>query len=305
MDNESTDTANDLVRQQSFECAGPIELEVELGAGLAEVRLADDDAGPLAHVEVRPARDGQSGMAAGLTGLLTLVGRWGSSDAEGLPARAVRETTVEMYDNRLAVRAPKSMPLSAVPLEIVVLAPRGSDVTLRAGSADVRIGGTAASCRVQAGSGQVSVEQADGPVQVKAGSGAARLGTIGGDLTAQAGSGDLEIGAVNAGAKVTTGSGDVWIGNVRGPYLQAKTGSGDMTIADVEAGELDLLTGSGNLRVGVHAGVLAELDLVTGSGRARSDLDVSAGPAPGDAESIVRVRGRTGSGNAVVTRATA
>ena len=49
MDNESTDTANDLVRQQSFECAGPIELEVELGAGLAEGRLGDDDEGPAAE----------------------------------------------------------------------------------------------------------------------------------------------------------------------------------------------------------------------------------------------------------------
>jgi len=52
----------------------------------------------------------------------------------------------------------------------------------------------------------------------------------------------------------------------------------------------------------VHPGVRAELDLTSGSGRARSDLRVESAP-PDDAVAL-HVRGRTGSGDVLVTRAT-
>lgn len=294
---------NELVRQQSFECDGPIEVEVELGPGSVEIRLADDDQAGVVHVEVRHGTNSRNPIGAGLSGLLNLVGRLGGP--EDLVAQAVRQTTIELRGRRLEVRAPRSMPLSAVPLDVVVVAPTRSAVTLRTGSADGRVTGLASTCAVHAGSGEVTLEQVEGVTQVQTGSGAARLGTIGGDLTARSGSGDLEISAITGHSKISTGSGDVWIGSARGAELTVKTGSGDLTIADAESGELVLTTGSGDLRVGVHTGVMAELDLSTGSGRARSDLEVNTGPAPMDAGNVVRVRGRTGSGDAIVTRATA
>jgi len=58
------------------------------------------------------------------------------------------------------------------------------------------------------------------------------------------------------------------------------------------------------LRVGVHPGVAAELDLSSASGRARSELPVSE-RAPEGVDTVVRVRGRTGSGDVLVTRADA
>lgn len=300
----NTGTENDVVRQQSYECQGPVDLDIEVGAGLVEVGLAGDDAAPLVHVEVRHARD-RGGMAAGLTGLLTLVGRFGGGDAADVPAQAVRETTIDMRDNRVTVRAPKTMPLSSVPLHVVVTAPAGSAVNLKVGSADATVSGAAGRCRLTAGSGNVTLERADGAAEVVTGSGSAHLGTVDGALAARAGSGDLQIELVGGDTNIVTGSGDVWIGIVRGSSLVARTGSGDVTIADAETGDLDLKTGSGNVRVGVHAGVTAELDLSTGSGRATSDLEVNRGPAPQDAEGLVRLRCRTGSGNAAVTRASA
>jgi hypothetical protein len=64
---------------------------------------------------------------------------------------------------------------------------------------------------------------------------------------------------------------------------------------------MDLTTGSGGLTIGVHAGVLAELDLSSGSGRARSELDVRQTAPAG--EPVLWLRGRTASGDVLVTRA--
>jgi len=313
----NTGIDDDVMRQQSFDCDGPVELDVELGPGVVEIRLDDTDRTDSfgtpetkapeqhVHVQVRHAAAAGNPMALGFTGLLNWVGgRFGSWSAS-LPAQAVRETLIGKRGDRVEVRAPKAMPLSTVPLEIVVQAPAGSAVMVRVGSADTRISGTAGRCVLHAGSGKVSLERADGSVHVQTGSSAARLGTIGGDLSARSGSGDLEISTLAASSSISTGSGDVWVGTMRGRHLSVKTGSGDLTVADAESGDLELTTGSGDLWVGVHSGVMAELDLTTGSGRARSDLEVNDGPAPADAETVVRVRGRTGSGDAVVTRATA
>ena len=51
----------------------------------------------------------------------------------------------------------------------------------------------------------------------------------------------------------------------------------------------------------MHPGVRAELDLISGSGRARSELEVRS-VAPEQAPPL-HVRGRTGSGDVLVTRA--
>ena len=107
-------------------------------------------------------------------------------------------------------------------------------------------------------------------------------------------------GARNGAATVQTGSGDVRLGAVTYD-MSARTGSGDLTVVDASAGGLELTTGSGQLRVGIHPGVRAELDVSSGSGHARSDLPVGGPPAEGDVP--LRVRARTGSGDALVTAA--
>ena len=66
------------------------------------------------------------------------------------------------------------------------------------------------------------------------------------------------------------------------------------------AGRLDLGTGSGDLRVGVRPGVTAELDLSSGSGRARSELEVHSDPR--EQASTLTIKGRTGSGDVLITR---
>jgi DUF4097 and DUF4098 domain-containing protein YvlB len=119
-------------------------------------------------------------------------------------------------------------------------------------------------------------------------------------LRAKTGSGDVEVTAIGAASTVVTGSGDVWLGAVTGDVL-ARTGSGRVTIANAAAGQLELHTGSGAIHVGVRKGSPAEIDLSSGSGEARSDLDLSVSPP--ENKPPLKIRGRTGSGAALVTAA--
>jgi hypothetical protein len=299
-----TDDEAGLVRQQSFDCDGPVDIDIELTSGLVEVRLEEtqqETQAPSVLVEVR--HEPGTRVEWGLSGVLNWVGAQFGATVD-LAEHAVRETTIAMHGQRLTVRGPRAMPLRTVPLAVTVHAPAGSAVDAQAGSADVRISGPAGRVDVDSGSGDVSVD-VGGPVQVETGSGSVRLGRIESRLSARAGSGDLEVSSLSGEGNLHSGSGDVWLGSVLGGEVNVRTGSGDLTVSDAAAGQLTLVTGSGDLRVGLRSGVAAEIDVVSGSGRARSDLTVSDDPPSPEAEPALSVRGRTGSGEAVVGAATA
>ena len=289
-----------VVRHQDFECDAPVEVIVELGAGRLDVRLVEGEAGAATvAVQVRPDETARAPWNAGLTGLLGWLGEQAGQVApEELATAAVRATLVEFDGRRLTVQTPREMPLRTVPLAVTVTAPTGSTVTARAGSADVTVDGGAARLDATTGSGELRVQRCEGPAEVRTGSGDVRLGSVVGALRARTGSGGVDVTALDGAGTVHTGSGDVRIGAVSDD-LQARTGSGDLTVGDATAGQLELTTGSGQLRVGIHTGVLAEIDVSSGSGQARSELPFGA--PPGDGSARLRVRGRTGSGDAVIT----
>jgi Toastrack DUF4097 len=262
--------------------------------------------GPAIVVEVR--YQPRTGASWGLAGLLSWMGGQFGAPTPDLAADAVWETTILVHGNRLTVRGPRAMPLRTVPLAIVVHAPAGSSLAAKAGSATVRVGGVAGRVNVSTGSGDVSVDRATGAVHVKAGSGSVRLGPMADGLNARTGSGDLEVTSLDGRGSLASGSGNIWVGTVHGDQVTVRTGSGDLTVAEAAEGLLQLVTGSGDLRVGIRSGVLAEVDVVSGSGRARSDLPLSSQPpdvAGRNGEAVLRVRARTGSGDAVVSAATA
>jgi hypothetical protein len=288
-----------VVRRQSFEVEGPIELDLGTGPGRLEVRLVDE---PGVHVEVRHDASGANPFAQGLSSLMNFLGQqMGNELAGGDPAAtAVRETRVDLTAGRLVVRTPKEMQLRNVPVAVSVQAPVGSHVTARAGSGDVAISGAAGRLDAHTGSGRISTDQAVGGARVETGSGVVRLGPMAGGLRAKTGSGDLEVTAIGAPSTVVSGSGDVWLGTVTGDVL-VRTGSGAVTVATAASGELELHTGSGAIRVGVRKGSPAEIDLSTGSGQARSELDLTL--TPPSEKPPLKIRGRTGSGGAFLTSA--
>lgn len=314
---EHDDTDAPVVRQQDFECQGAIDISVELDSGRLDITLedgpeedgpeegtAEGTAGPGVAVQIRPDPTSQPPWTVGIGGLLTWLGeQTGAIPPSAIAAEAVRRTVVDFTGGRLTVRTPREVPLRTVPLIIQVSAPQGSSINARSGSADVAVIGTAAALDVETGSGQVRAQRCTGAAEVRTSSGDVRLGTVLGQLRVRTGSGEVDVISVEGAqgnGMVHTGSGAVRLGAVAHD-VSARTGSGDLTVVDASAGGLNLTSGSGQLRVGIHPGVLAELDVSSGSGRARSDLPVGGPPAEGDV--VLRVRARTGSGDALVTAA--
>ena len=291
-----------MVRQQDFECDGPVEIIVWLGAGRLDVQLVQGEGSvPRVAVQVRQDETARASWNVGLTNLLGWLGEYTGQVAPGeLASAAICATLIKFADRRLTVQTPREMPLRTVPLAVTVTAPTNSTVTARAGSADVTVDGVTARLDVTTGSGELRVQRCEGPAEVRTGSGDVRLGSVVGALRARTGSGGVDVIALDGAGTVHTGSGDIRIGAVSDD-LQARTGSGDLTVGDATAGHLELTTGSGQLRVGIHTGVLAEIDMSSGSGQARSELPF--GTPPADSSAPLRVRGRTGSGDAVVTPA--
>ncbi|WP_344411872.1 DUF4097 family beta strand repeat-containing protein [Pseudonocardia ailaonensis] len=300
-----TEPENELVRQESWPCTEPAELEVAIDVGRVRVELAEST--DEVWVEVRHEPGADSPWEQGLTGLLNWLGTaTGGQAGAGAPAdagaAAVKAAEISWSEGarRLVVRSTEQLPLRVVPLVVTVRAPARSRLAVRTGAGDVTVTGRAAWAAVRTGSGEARVDEVDGAVEVTTGSGNVELGLVGGDASLKTGSGSLSVSSLSGSTTVKAGSGDVTVGEVRG-NLTVKTGSGDLTVSDAVAGTFDLTTGSGRIRVGVHTGVGAELDLTSGSGSARSDLDVG-GVAPAESPAL-RIQGKTGSGDIRITRA--
>ncbi|MET1073852.1 MAG: DUF4097 family beta strand repeat-containing protein [Umezawaea sp.] len=293
-------TESDVVRQQSFDVEGVVEIDIALISGRVQVHLVDE---PGVHVEVRYDPSTGESWTAGLNGLLSWVNdQFGGNAAKQQPAGpadAVRDARVDLVGSRLKVQSSKALPLRAVPLNVIVRAPSGSHVTSKTGSANVAVTGAAGRLDVTTGTGDITADRADAAAEVNSGSGDLRLGPMLAGLRAKTGSGDVEVSSIGGNTILYTGTGDVWLGAVQHD-VQIRTGSGDVTVADAASGRIQLATGSGEIRIGIRSGVNAQIDVSSRSGKARSDLNVSSQP-PTEGEPVLFVTGRTGSGDALVT----
>lgn len=296
-------SGEELIRTETFDAEGPLDLDVSVPVGRVEVELVDDGD---TWVEVRHNPDLSEPWAQGVSNLLSWVSerfgdQLGGEPLRGTPAEAVHQARIEKTGKRLVVRAPKALPLRNTPLGVKVHAPSGSSLEVRAGSADVSVTGKCGRADVLTGAGEVRLEEAQGAATIRTGSGAIRLGPTPAGLQLRTGSGDVEAASLSGTATLVTGTGDVWLGVSAGEVM-ARSGSGDLTVAEAVSGKLELITGSGELRIGVRQGVAAEVDLTSSAGKVSSELDVEF-ERP-DTEVPLKIRARTGMGSAVITRAT-
>jgi hypothetical protein len=295
---------DEFSRRESWPVGGVAELELSVDVGRIEVHLDRADE-PEVRVEVRHDPTVGGMWAQGISGVINWIGQatgGPGAEPEDLAAEAVRaaEITWSEPGRRLIVRSSTELPLRLVPLVITVTAPAGSRLAARTGAGDVAVTGRAGWAAVRTGSGEVEVAAVDGDTDVTTGSGDLLLGEVAGRARLRTGSGTVRLASAGGATEIKAGSGDVELGSVSGD-LGVRTGSGELRIDDARAGRFDLTTGSGEIRVAVHPGVRAELDLTSGSGQARSELTVDSA-APSDAVAL-QVRGRTGSGDVLVTRA--
>ncbi len=291
---------SEVVRQQSFEVEGTVDIDVALMAGRVQVHLVDE---PGVHVEIRHEASVGENWTAGLNSLLSWVNDTfsGGKGQPAGPGEAVRDARLELSGRRLRVQSSESLALRAAALGVIVRAPSGSSVTTKTGAADVTVTGTAGKLDIKTGTGDITADRADETSQVHTASGKVRLGPMLGGLKAKTGRGDIEVSSIGGNTVLFTGTGDVWLGAVQHD-VQVRTGSGDVTVADAASGRIQMGTGSGDVRVGVRPGVAARIDLASTSGTARSELDVS--DTPPEAEPVLFVTGRTNSGDALVTTST-
>nr|WP_040925635.1 DUF4097 family beta strand repeat-containing protein [Saccharomonospora marina] len=275
----------EVVRTRTFDAEGPIEIDIDVTVGRVQVHFGDGDT----VVEVRDDPAAQPPWAEGAANLIGWVGEFlgGQFGAQvaGNPAAAAsaaEQTRIEKLGNRLVVRAPKVPMPKATAVAVKVHAPTGSQLDVRTRLAPVTVTGTAGRVDVGTATGDVSLERAESATSVRTGSG------------------EVNVEALRASATLATGTGDVWIGKADGAVM-VRTSSGDLTVTDAGSGSVEAITGSGDIRVGIRSGVVAEVELSSGGGYVSSELDV-ADTEP-DKPVALRVRARSGSGDASLTRA--
>ena len=249
-----------------FTCTGPVETEIELGAGALLVTAGDD---LTATVSITPA-DGREGSRA-----------------------AAEASTVEFDRDRLTIHTPRNNGWSILRgggnLRVEIRLPVDSSVHARVGSADIRTVGRLGNVDIKTGSGDIVIDQTSGDVRIQSGSGDIRAEQVVRDMHVTTASGDVTAVCVLGTTSIKAASADLVLDDAQGP-VHLNTASGDIRIGAVRGPELHAHSASGDVLVGVPAGTKVWLDLSTISGSTASDLHMTGEPVADGPVATVQVR---------------
>lgn len=267
----------------TFETAGRVLVRVAIQGGQVDLETWDV---PRTEVEVVPMRD------------------------DDATAAAVHETKVVSRERpdgvtEVAVEQPKRRGgfLSRGPkLGVTVRCPRGSDVEVATGSADVRGVGRYGDVTVKTASGDTSFEALAG-ARISSASGGIALGSGDGALMLNTASGDIEVRLSAGPLTANLVSGDARVLEAR-DALSVNTVSGDQQIDASGGAPVRLQSVSGDVRIDVRPGLRFWIDAASVSGTVSSQLEASHAPPEG-AEPVGELRIRTVSGDIGIGRALA
>ena len=249
-----------------FTCTGPIQADVDLGAGQL---LVSTGPGLTATVTIHPG-DGREGSRA-----------------------AADQTAVEFDNDRLSIHTPRNSGWSILrggnQLRIEIRMPEDSGLQARLGSADLRTVGRLGAVEVKTGSGDISIAETSGDVRIQSGSGDIRADVVGGDMEITTASGDVSATRVEGTTSIRGASADVTLEEAEGP-VHLNTASGDIRVGAVRGAELHANSASGDVMVGVPTGTKVWLDLNTVSGSTASDLQMTGEPVSDGPVATVQVR---------------
>jgi DUF4097 and DUF4098 domain-containing protein YvlB len=182
---------------------------------------------------------------------------------------------------------------------VFVEVPPGTDVDVRAASADISLAGSFGTTRVRVASGDVDVGHVE-RLDATSASGQLRVDAASADAACRTASGDVEVGTVGGRLTVTTASGDVRIARASDD-VEVSTATGDVRVDRYDGSDLVVKTTTGRVAVGLPSGIRVQPDLSTLSGHTRLP---APSPATHDGDRrIVRVSLRTISGDIDITRA--
>jgi DUF4097 and DUF4098 domain-containing protein YvlB len=253
---------------QTFAVEGPLEVSAKLGAG---------------RVEVQPAEPGTAGA-------------WVDpiDPAHEPSVRAAAQAEIRLAGGHLRVDVPEQNRLFRRAQVLVRLAlPTGSDLSVKAGAADVTVAGGLRALAVKNGAGAVTVDSAES-VAVKSGQTDVRVERAGA-VAVTTGQGSLRAGRVGE-ATFKTGLGEVELGRTDG-QVSVKGGAVQLRIEAAGAGAVLFDTGAGSATVGVVPGTTVAVDLMSAAGDVRCDVPLDGTGGGGDGEPTLRLRLRTGAGD--------
>ncbi|SIM72075.1 DUF4097 family beta strand repeat-containing protein [Micromonospora cremea] len=157
--------------------------------------------------------------------------------------KVAQQTTVEYGDGVLRIKASAKNQLlgPSGSIEVTVQLPAGSQLTVKAASAEFRAVGRFGDVAFDGAHGVIKIDEA-------------------------------------ASVRLTTAAGDVSVGRLNGPG-EISTVKGDIQIAEAVSGTVVLRTQAGNVSVGAAHGVSASLDAGTTLGRIHNALMNTEGAA--------------------------
>ena len=200
--------------------------------------------------------------------------------------------------DRVSLRHPSRWSMRGRSCRIVATVPSGTDVSVEAASAEVRLAGRLGAVRVRTASGDVDVD-GSARLDVTTASGDVACNSVEGDATISTISGDCTLKAVSGRLDVTLTSGDLRVERCGGDLTVGST-SGSARVGHCAGTEISVRSISGDVRIGLPSGIRVEADLSTVSGRASLPDPAAAG---GDRRPV-RLRLKTVSGDIRVERTT-
>lgn len=267
----------------AFETTGHVALRLTLSGGEVTVEAADR---PGVEVELVPLRDNE------------------------VTRKAIAEARVEMTDrgagHEVVVQVAKSTGLMigrGAKVGVRVRCPVGSDLTLRASSADLDGTGPLGEVDAKTASGDVTLENV-GALEVDTASGDVRVRDVETTLTARTASGDVTVRRCLGPLSANLVSGDLSIGEAAAG-LAVTTVSGDVRVSAAGGGDMRIQAVSGDVHLAIRPGERLYIDAGSVSGTMRSELGLEDARPADSAGLVHEVRVRTVSGDLHLDRAAA
>jgi hypothetical protein len=266
-----------------FETTGHVALRVTLGGGEVTVETADDH---VVEIELVPLRDNDITRQAIAEARVEMTERGGGH---------VVVVQLEKRSGFLIGRGPK--------VGVRVRCPHGTDLDLRAASADLDATGVLGAVEVKTASGDVSLEDA-ASLEFNSASGDLRIRDIDGALTFRTASGDASVRRCGGALSANLVSGDLSIGEAAAG-LAVATVSGDVRVHAAGGGGMRVQSVSGDVHLAIKPGEQLRIDASSVSGTMSSELDLNDAPPPDSSIPVVELRVRTVSGDLKIVRAAA
>lgn len=242
---------------------GPVDLDVQTGAGSIEVRVGQADTIQV-NARVRAWAGDRSDAVARIREIESDPPVEQSGSTVWLGARREGRDRRGIFDR-----------WNGVSISYVVTVPPETRVRARSGSGDQTLAGVRGDVDASSGSGDIRVDAVGGAVRATAGSGDIYVsgGTAG--VEARTGSGDVVVDGAGPGRTgVGTGSGDVRVAGVRGP-LSLHTASGDIRVEGTPTDNWNVAASSGDVHVVMTGDTGFDLQASSSSGRIESDAAVT------------------------------